>query len=99
MSAEFVQLSKFLSLVLRHKPEEIGLTLDPNGWAGVDRRPPVPSLGQPGVAHEARAGGVHQVSAGMSWLAESDRGRGSWEGGETRRKRRDDFEGPADESI
>jgi putative RNA 2'-phosphotransferase len=36
MSADLVQLSKFLSLVLRHKPEEIGLTLDPNGWAGVD---------------------------------------------------------------
>jgi len=28
--------SKFLSLILRHKPEEIGLTLDPNGWAGID---------------------------------------------------------------
>ncbi|MFT2622233.1 RNA 2'-phosphotransferase, partial [Escherichia coli] len=28
--------SKFLSLVLRHKPEEIGLQLDPAGWADVD---------------------------------------------------------------
>lgn len=28
--------SKFLSLVLRHKPEEIGLQLDPNGWADVN---------------------------------------------------------------
>lgn len=28
--------SKFLSLVLRHKPEEIGLHLDKNGWARVD---------------------------------------------------------------
>jgi len=27
--------SKFLSLVLRHKPEKIGLTLDENGWASV----------------------------------------------------------------
>jgi putative RNA 2'-phosphotransferase len=36
MANDLVQLSKFLSLVLRHKPEEIGLTLDPNGWAGVD---------------------------------------------------------------
>src|SRR5687767_15943896 len=27
--------SKFLSLILRHKPEEIGLTLDENGWANV----------------------------------------------------------------
>ncbi len=28
--------SKFLSLVLRHKPEEIGLLLDGNGWVNVD---------------------------------------------------------------
>lgn len=32
---ELVKLSKFLSLVLRHKPETIGLTLDPHGWASV----------------------------------------------------------------
>lgn len=30
-----VRLSKFLSLVLRHQPETIGLTLDENGWAEV----------------------------------------------------------------
>lgn len=30
------KLSRFLSLVLRHKPEEIGLELDPQGWASVD---------------------------------------------------------------
>ncbi|SHL43524.1 putative RNA 2'-phosphotransferase [Chitinophaga jiangningensis] len=29
-------ISKFLSLVLRHKPEEIGLELDANGWAVID---------------------------------------------------------------
>lgn len=27
--------SKFLSLILRHKPEVIGITLDKNGWADV----------------------------------------------------------------
>jgi len=27
-----IRLSKFLSLVLRHKPEEIGILLDENGW-------------------------------------------------------------------
>jgi putative RNA 2'-phosphotransferase len=31
-----VRVSKFLSLVLRHDPGRIGLTLDPNGWAGID---------------------------------------------------------------
>lgn len=35
MVADLVKLSKFLSLVLRHKPEEIGLTLDDHGWAEV----------------------------------------------------------------
>ncbi|WP_207434743.1 RNA 2'-phosphotransferase [Sabulibacter ruber] len=29
-------VSKFLSLVLRHKPEKLGITLDPNGWANVE---------------------------------------------------------------
>ena len=29
-------VSKFMSLVLRHEPETIGLRLDPAGWAGVD---------------------------------------------------------------
>jgi len=30
------QTSKFLSLLLRHKPETIGLKLDENGWADMD---------------------------------------------------------------
>lgn len=30
-----ISVSKFLSLVLRHKPEEIGLTLDDQGWADI----------------------------------------------------------------
>lgn len=29
-------LSKFLSLVLRHKPEKAGIALDEHGWASVD---------------------------------------------------------------
>jgi len=28
--------SKFISLILRHKPETIGITLDEHGWANVD---------------------------------------------------------------
>ncbi|MDF0581498.1 RNA 2'-phosphotransferase [Bradyrhizobium yuanmingense] len=30
------QLSKFLSLILRHQPETIGLVLDSHGWASID---------------------------------------------------------------
>ena len=29
--------SKFLSLILRHKPETIGISLDEHGWANVDQ--------------------------------------------------------------
>jgi putative RNA 2'-phosphotransferase len=31
-----VKVSKFLSLVLRHQPEAVGIVLDEGGWAGVD---------------------------------------------------------------
>jgi putative RNA 2'-phosphotransferase len=37
MHKNLVKLSKFVSLVLRHQPEVIGLELDENGWAEVDR--------------------------------------------------------------
>lgn len=30
------EASKFMSLILRHKPETIGITLDEHGWADVD---------------------------------------------------------------
>ena len=30
------EISKFMSLILRHKPETIGITLDEHGWAKVD---------------------------------------------------------------
>ena len=36
MSANRTELSKFLSFVLRHKPDAIGLLLDPQGWASID---------------------------------------------------------------
>lgn len=31
-----IRISKFLSLVLRHQPQKIGLQLDAHGWADVD---------------------------------------------------------------
>lgn len=36
MDSQLISTSKFLSLVLRHKPEDIGLGLDENGWADLD---------------------------------------------------------------
>lgn len=35
MITNVVQASKFLSLILRHKPEEVGITLDEHGWVDV----------------------------------------------------------------
>ncbi|MEM1278619.1 MAG: RNA 2'-phosphotransferase [Cyanobacteria bacterium P01_H01_bin.152] len=36
MDKHSAKLSKFLSLILRHKPQVIGLQLDVNGWANVE---------------------------------------------------------------
>jgi putative RNA 2'-phosphotransferase len=36
MDRQLVKISKLLSLVLRHQPGKIGLTLDAHGWADVD---------------------------------------------------------------
>jgi len=35
LSSKLTKHSKFLSYVLRHKPESIGITLDENGWVEV----------------------------------------------------------------
>jgi putative RNA 2'-phosphotransferase len=35
-AARHRKISKFLSLVLRHQPQSIGLTLDAQGWADID---------------------------------------------------------------
>jgi RNA:NAD 2'-phosphotransferase (TPT1/KptA family) len=35
MTAHLAHASKFLSLILRHAPEKIGLALDAQGWADI----------------------------------------------------------------
>ena len=35
-NSELVEASKFLSYVLRHEPQAIGLTLDPQGWGSIE---------------------------------------------------------------
>lgn len=35
MSSRLVEVSKFLSLILRHAPESVGLRLDSSGWASI----------------------------------------------------------------
>lgn len=34
--ARLVRISKLMSLILRHKPEQFGITLDPEGYASID---------------------------------------------------------------
>jgi putative RNA 2'-phosphotransferase len=36
MKNQHIKMSKFLSFVLRHRPERIGLTLDQAGWASIE---------------------------------------------------------------
>jgi len=36
MVANEIKVSKFLSYVLRHKPDSIGLTMSENGWVSID---------------------------------------------------------------
>lgn len=36
MSKQLEEISKYIALILRHKPETIGITLDEHGWAKVD---------------------------------------------------------------
>ena len=36
MNPDIKKVSKSMSYVLRHKPDAIGITLDPNGWVDVD---------------------------------------------------------------
>ncbi len=35
-NSRLVRVSKYLSLVLRHHPEKIGIKLDPNGWVVIE---------------------------------------------------------------
>ena len=33
---DLIKISRYISLILRHKPEAIGITLDEHGWANVN---------------------------------------------------------------
>lgn len=50
MENHLIKYSRKLSLILRHKPEVIGLNLDENGWAGVTEL--LRKFGQPPLSME-----------------------------------------------
>lgn len=54
---EMTKLSKFIALVLRHKPETIGLTLKPDGWVNVYEF--IKAMNQHG--HKIDMGGLKQI--------------------------------------
>ncbi len=62
MANRITQTSKFLSYVLRHNPDALGLELDPGGWADVDtllersRRLSGRSLSRSHIEHVLAAG-------------------------------------------
>jgi putative RNA 2'-phosphotransferase len=58
MPVDLVQLSKFLSFILRHQPDAIGLGLDSHGWAKIDE---LIEKGNAARAHFSREDVLHVV--------------------------------------
>ncbi|MFC4158014.1 RNA 2'-phosphotransferase [Chitinimonas lacunae] len=65
---QLVKYSRFLSMVLRHKPETIGLTLDAEGWADVDML----------LAGAARSGRIISLPLLKQIVADNDKKRFSF---------------------
>ena len=59
MGDQLKHISKFMSLVLRHKPEEIGLQLDESGWAAVEEL--ITTMNESGVSENQIRHVVAQV--------------------------------------
>lgn len=60
MTNSLVSTSKFLSLVLRHRPDSIGLTLDPQGWASIEELVAAASLHGRKLDHDLLLRVVHE---------------------------------------
>ena len=73
MNSELVKTSKFLSYVLRHAPEAIGLHLDPQGWANVQ------DLIECAAQHGTRLS--HELI--LATIAQNDKQRFTWNDAKT----------------
>lgn len=69
MDPALVRVSKFLGLVLRHRPEAAGVTPDAEGWVDVEAL--IAGAGRKGVA-------LDRVVLGRA-VAENDKGRFEWD--------------------
>jgi RNA:NAD 2'-phosphotransferase (TPT1/KptA family) len=63
-------LSKFLSFVLRHEPEAIGLDLGPNGWVEIEHLPYRPDARSPrrNNRHPFEKIGRQAITARVSYI-------------------------------
>ena len=62
------ETSKFISLILRHNPETIGITLNEHGWANVINS---------GLAHAVHSGEIFDLTIGknrqeMTYIKDTD---------------------------
>jgi putative RNA 2'-phosphotransferase len=64
LNSKPIKVSKFLSLVLRHKPERIELLLDQGGWAKVDE-----------LLLKANQAGVSLNKDLLQWLVDNNDGQ------------------------
>lgn len=68
---DLTNTSKFISLVLRHKPEAIGITLDEHGWAEVGSRHGKPVVYRIASGRMHKEGYVFFRSVNGVWLTKT----------------------------
>lgn len=74
MRKDLIRKSKFLSLVLRHHPETVGIELDEHGWAVIDE-----------LLQGAKKQGIHITAQELQEIVETnDKRRFSIQGGRVR---------------
>ena len=74
MSEHYTRISRYLSYVLRHRPDELGLQLDDGGWIDVDV-----------LLAACAANGRRITNDDLAWVvAHNDKGRFAFDGGRLR---------------
>ena len=68
MNQRLIEISKFLSLVLRHKPQTIGIALDAEGWVLIDELLTAAGKARRPITREGR---VFYLSENKVWFTEA----------------------------
>ncbi len=80
MDRQLVPVSKFLSLVLRHQPEAIGIVLDAHGWVPISElidaaaRHGILSFKKRCLANRTRSGAVYSIPRRVNAMSKMDGG-------------------------